>query len=104
MLDVKSWLETTGLKVKEERFLSPPPLPYIIFKDDADISGADNKNCISSRGINIELYSEKVDHVSETKIENLLNEKAIKFKRDRMWIDSEKFFETIYDFNLVEKF
>ena len=104
MLDVKLWMETTELKVAEERFIKPPSLPYIIFTDTTDIGGADNKNCIANREISIELYSLKVDLVSETLITNLLNEKAIKYKRDRIWIDTQGMFETIYDFNLVEKF
>jgi len=104
MLDIETWLETTGLKVAEERFLKPPPLPYIIFMKDIDVSGADNKNCIADRKVSIEFYAKEIDHVSETLIENLLNEKAIKYKRDRTWIDSEKFYQTVYDFNLVEKF
>ena len=102
--DIETWLETTGLKVSEERFLKPPPLPYVVFTDNTEIGGADDKNCIADRSINVELYSLKVDHISETLIENLLNEKAIDFKRDRVWIDTEMMFETIYDFNLVEKF
>jgi hypothetical protein len=104
MLDVKLWLETTGLKVSEERFLKPPPLPYIIFTENNDVSGADDKNCIVSRDISIELYGLKVDHPSEELIEDLLNKKAIEFKRDRIWLDTEMMFETVYDFTLVEKF
>lgn len=104
MLDIKSWLETIGLKVAEERFLEPPPLPYIIFTSDANVRGADNKNCISNRTISIELYSVEVDHISEKLIEDLLNEKAIEYKNDRTWIDTEEFFQSVYDFNLVEKF
>ena len=104
MLDIKDWLEATDLIVSEERFINPPPLPYIIFMEDSDISGADSKNCIASRDISIELYSLKVDHISEKTIENLLNEKAMSFKRDRIWIDTEGMFETVYDFNFVEKF
>ena len=104
MLDIKSWLETISTKVAEERFLKPPALPYIIFMESTDITGADSKNCISNKDISIELYSTVVDHASETLIENLLNEKSINYKRDRIWIDTEMMFETIYDFNLVEKF
>ena len=105
MLDIETWLETTGLKVTEETFTNiPPPLPYICFTDDSDVGGADDKNCIADRNINIELYSLKIDRVSESKIENLLNEKAIKYSRDRIWIDTEQMFETIYDFNIIEKF
>jgi len=94
MLDIKPWLEITGYKVAEERFLKPPAFPYIIFTEEINISGADNK---------IELYSEKIDKISEKKIEDLLNGKAIEFKKDRTWIESEKFFQTVYDFSLTEK-
>jgi hypothetical protein len=104
MLDIEAWLETTGLKVSEERFLKPPPLPYIVFTENKDVSGSDDKNCIASRDISIELYALKVDHPSEDLIESLLNQKAISFKRDRLWLDTEMMFETVYDFNLVEKF
>ncbi|MCL6573153.1 MAG: hypothetical protein K6T88_15960 [Bacillus sp. (in: Bacteria)] len=104
MVDIETWLKRTGLKVSEERFLKPPPLPYIIFTENNDVSGADDKNCIANRDISVELYSLKVDRISEDLIENLLNEKAIRFKRDRIWIDTEGMFETIYDFNFTEKY
>ncbi|WP_411680424.1 hypothetical protein [Clostridium thailandense] len=104
MLDVKVWLESTGMKVAQERFLKPPALPYIIFLETSSVSGADNKNCISDRSISIELYSDKINKASEGAIEDLLNEKAIEYSKDRTWIDSEKFFQTVYDFNLIEKF
>ena len=105
MLDIETWLETTGLKVAEECFFNiPPPLPYINFTNNTEVSGADNKNCVANRIISIELYSLKIDHISETKIENLLNEKAIKYSKDHIWIETEKMMSTIYDFNIIEKF
>ncbi|MCT8978307.1 hypothetical protein N4T77_17095 [Clostridium sp. CX1] len=103
MLEIKSWLETTGMKVAEERFLKPPALPYIIFLEEVNVSGADNKNCIVDRNISIELYSDKINREAESKIDALLNEKVIEYRKNRTWIDSEKFFQTVYDFNLVEK-
>lgn len=101
MLDIKSWLETTDYKVAEERFLKPPALPYIIFTEETDMRGADNKNFIADRKLSIELYSDKINREAEKKIENLLEQ--IEYKKDRTWIDSEKFFQTVYDFNLLEK-
>ena len=101
--DIKSWLETIGLKVAEETFLKPPPLPYINITDNTDVSGADNRNCIANRAISVELYSLKIDKVSEGLIENLLNEKAIQYSKDHVWIDTEQMMSTIYDFNIVEK-
>lgn len=104
MLDVKIWLKTTGMDVAEQRFLQPPPLPYIVFTEDRDVSGSDNKNCIADRAITIELYSDKINREAEAKVEALLNEKSIQYKKERTWIDSERFFQTMYDFNLKEKF
>lgn len=103
MLDIKVWLENTGMKVAEECFFKPPPLPYVIFKESTEVTGADNKNCLSTRDVSIELYSYKINHESEKKIENLLNEKSISNKKNRTWIESEKFFQTVYDFDLLEK-
>ena len=103
MLDVKSWLEATRLKVSEERFIKPPPLPYIVFTDDTDIGGSDTENNIADRTISIELYSLNIDYISEALIKNLLNEKVLKYKNDRIWIDTEQMFESIYDFNFLEK-
>lgn len=104
MLDVKVWLETTGMKVAEVSFIKPPQLPYIAFLESRNVRGADNKNLIADRELSIELYSAKIDRESEQKIEDILNEKSIEYSKDRTWIDSEKFFQTVYDFNLLEKF
>jgi len=101
--DIKTWLETTGLKVAEERFLKPPPLPYIVFTDNDDVSGSDDKNFINDRNISIELYSLNVDKISEKLIKDLLNAKGISYKNDRVWIDIQMLFSSIYDFNFVEK-
>lgn len=102
MLDIKTWLETTGMKVAEEKFSKPPPFPYIVFSEELNAGGADNKNCIAKRSISIELYSDKINKQAENLIETLLNN--TEFKRDRTWIDSQTFYQTVYDFDLIEKF
>lgn len=104
MLDVKTWLESTGMKVAENHFNTPPQLPYIVYAAAQAVTGADLKPCISERDLSIELYSGKIDNEAEGKIEAYLSEKAISFKKERTWIDSERFYQTVYDFYLVEKF
>ncbi|WP_066679319.1 hypothetical protein [Clostridium septicum] len=103
MLDVKELLKKTGLKVEETSFLKAPPLPYIIFLEDIEELGADIKNNIVERDITVEFYSSRIDKERENVIEDLLREKLIKFRKDRVYIDSQKFFETIYTFSLYEK-
>lgn len=103
MLDIKQWLQNTGMKVAENYFKKPPSLPYVIFKENTKIRGADNKNNLSNRDITIELYSEIINHKAEKNIENLLDERSIEYSRNRTWIESESFFQTVYDFNFIEK-
>ncbi|EDS77293.1 putative prophage pi2 protein 38 [Clostridium botulinum C str. Eklund] len=103
MTDIKQWLKTTGMKVAEDHFKKPPALPYVIFKENTKVSGADNKNCLSNRSITVELYSEIINHKAEKNIENLLDEISIEYDRDRTWIESQSFFQTVYDFDLKEK-
>lgn len=103
MLDIKSFLNKTGMKVAENCFLKPPALPYIVFLENSSVGGADNKNCLIKRNITVELYSEKINRQKEKSVENLLNNRLINFSKNRTWIDSEGFFQTVYDFNLYEK-
>lgn len=103
MLAIKSWLETTGMPAAEDRFLKPPALPYIVFTEINTVSGADDKNFIAGRQISAELYSDKIDVTAEQSIENLLNAKGIHYSKSRMWVGTEMFFQTVYDFDLTEK-
>lgn len=103
MLDVKAWLETTGLTVAESRFLYPPTLPYVVFLVAADIGGADLVNTLISRDITIELYAETVSAAGETGIEALLDALPTAYTKTRIWLAAEKMFETIYEFTIAER-
>lgn len=103
MLDVKNLLDQTGLKVGEVAFSKPPALPYIIILEDKEELGADQLNNIINRNVTIEFYSEKINKEKEVEIENLLKSKSLKFKKERVYIDSQKIFETIYTFSIYEK-
>lgn len=102
-INVKEMLEETGLKVSENCFLRAPELPYIVFLENSSYSGADNKICLLERDITVELYSSKINREKESELEKILITNSIEFSKNRTWIDSEKFYQTIYDFNLYEK-
>ncbi len=103
MLDVKAFLEQTELPVREQRFLGVMPLPAIVFTDAVDIGGADLINNLITRNIGIEFYAETIDLLNEAKIELLLDSLPISYTRTRDWIESEKFFSTIYEFTITER-
>ena len=103
MLAIKQWLQTTGLSVAEEAFSAPPALPYIVFNESVNVGGADAQNLTAERMVSIELYSAKITSAAEQSIETLLNAKAFHYTKDRIWIGTDLFFQTIYDFTLTEK-
>lgn len=103
MLDVKTWLETTGMNVAETSFKISPNLPYIVFLSDEDSKGADDKICIIERDITVELYSDVIKREKEKLLEDLFKKEKINFRKSRIWIDSEKIYQTTYDFSLYEK-
>ncbi len=103
MLDIKALLLQTGLPVREQRFLGVMPLPAIVYTDDLEVGGADLKNNLITHNIGIELYAEAIDLENETKIETVLDSLPISYTRHRDWIESEKFFATMYEFTITER-
>ena len=104
MLDVKQWLKDgTGLQVANTAFINKVSLPFIVFLEDTETKGSDLHNDLVERTFTIELYSSTISKANENKIENLLNEKSIKYTKSRTWIDDEHCFETVYDFSILER-
>ena len=103
MQQIKFLLESTGLPVRENRYLGVMPLPCIIYSDDIETGGADLLNNVITHNIGVELYSEKIDRTNEERIEKLLDAMPIKYTRTRDWIESEKFFLCQYAFIIIER-
>ena len=102
-INVKEMLEETGLKVAEDCFLRAPALPYIVFLEKSNCNGADHKVFILERDITVELYSSRINREKENELEEIFIKNYIDFRKNRIWIDSEKVFQTVYDFSLYEK-
>lgn len=104
MLDIKQWLiDGTGFKVANTAFINKVSLPFIVFLEDVDARGSDLENDLAEIKITVEFYSTIVSKENELKIEKLLNEKSLKYEKSRTWIETEKCFETIYDFSFLER-
>ena len=80
-----------GIQHIETCWAMPPSLPYAVYHDRATRRGADLYNGITEHNITIELYAQNPAEDLEALIE------------ERMWIDTEHFFETVYDFTYTEK-
>lgn len=100
--DIKEWLEPVGIPAAELRFLKPQKPPYAVYLCEEEITGGDTKNLICTRDVSVEVYAEKAEREKEQEIERLLDAEAIPYEKRRVWLESEKLFETIYDFTLIE--
>lgn len=103
MLDLDKELNSTGIPFKNLYWVKSPAYPYGIYDDTLLIRGDDERLTIVEHTTTLELYAEKIDANAEDKIENWLNDKHFEFNKSRYWIDSEKHFQTIYEFEFIEK-
>lgn len=103
MRDVKAWLQTSGIAGTEDHYVKAPAYPYFVYSEKINRYGADMKNNLCQREINLELYTEDTPGVAERRIEALLDAEAIPFEKSRYWIASEKHLQSMYSFTLIEK-
>lgn len=103
MLDIKTWLQTVGRPVADTSFTPDEghELPNICFIDKVKVEGQDDKNNLKRHSLSVEYYSETDEY--NTALENLFNDKAIKYDRERVYLTDDNMFETIYEFEILER-
>lgn len=103
-MDIKAYIESqTGIPTAEVAFTKPQKLPFIAIIDRTDAGGDDFHTRIISHDLTVEFYSERINAANESRIEAAFEKKAWKASKDRIWLNSEKMFETIYSINFTEK-
>lgn len=82
-----------------------PKLPYFVVVEQArEDFMADGEHYYKVQNFDIELYFEEKDPILEDKIESFFDKEAIAYDvSEDMWIDSERFFEKVYNVNLGGK-
>lgn len=94
---------TLGIPVAYLQFSKPQKLPFIAYYEEHTvIEGADNYNLFRRTTIRIEFYSEKKDPDFERKIENLFRTVEIEKYKD-IYLDDEKMFMTVFEFETIQK-
>lgn len=97
-------LKETGIPYKETTFKKAPSTTYAIYTDTINRRGGDSKNLLNDHRIFIELYSRSIDLESEKKLESQFDKFAVNFnKSERVWFEDEQVYQTIYEFNYIEK-
>lgn len=109
-MDIKKILSSTGIKMKEVRFLKPPSLPYIVFFDNQNIRCSDNKFIhngilIKDHEVTIELYistlEEDLEHIE--KVESAINTFLVDYTKEIEWIEEKEHFKITYEFEKTTK-
>ena len=96
-------IEEIGLPFAYHHFAegeSPDP-PFICFlTSGSDNFAADGRDYFKINQINIELYTDRKDPDLEDSVEAVLDEHGIFYQKTEVWIDSEKLYEVLYQFEM----
>ena len=96
-------LQKTGIPFAYDHFAegeSPEP-PFICYLcPGSNNFSADGKVYYKINQVNIELYTDRKDPAVEQKLEDALDAASIFYNKTEVWIDSEKLYEVLYQFEM----
>lgn len=106
LVELKKVLDATGLPVAYSHFTAtatnplpkPPYITYLVSYSSNFI--ADNKVYKKIDNVQVELYTNKKDLVSENKLETQLDNSDIPYQSIETYIESEKLFQKIYEIKI----
>ena len=104
--DIQSELKKIGIPIAYYQFppKSNPKMPYLIYYDEnGSERGGDFNICIVESDIKIELYANKIDKETEEKVKQTLRNLKVEFEVERLWIEKEECWETIFEFSIIDK-
>ena len=78
----------------------PPFLCYLL--PGSNNFSADGKVYYKIGRVNLELYTDRKDPLLEQKLEAALDAASIFYNKTEVWIDSEKLYEVLYQFEMEE--
>ena len=96
-------MEEIGLPFAYHHFAegeSPDP-PFICFlTTGSDNFAADGRDYFKIDRIHVELYTDRKDPVLENSVETVLDRHGIFYNKSEVWIESERLYEVLYQFEL----
>ena len=99
--EIVEMLEETNLPIAYDHFAegeSPDP-PFICFLfPGSDNFSADGRVYLKIRNVNVELYTDEKSPETESRVEEVLTQHNIFYTKTESWIESEKLYEVLYQF------
>ena len=103
MDDLMQLMEEIGLPFAYDHFAegeSPVP-PFITFLlPGSDNFAADGKVYLKINEVHIELYTDEKNPETEALVEAVLDAHEIFYDKSEVWIESEKLYEVLYQFEM----
>ena len=103
MKRIAELIKSMGLPFAYDHFAegeSPAP-PFICYlTPGSDNFAADGRSYYKINIVNIELYTDTKDPSVEQKVESVLDANGIFYDKTEVWIESEKLYEVLYQFEL----
>lgn len=101
--DVPALLERLGFPFSYDHFAEGegPDPPFLVYRyPKADNFAADGVTYFKQDVLHIEVYTDRKDPALEEQIEAALDESGIFYGKGETWIDSEKLYEVLYQFEM----
>lgn len=103
MKELIAILEEVGIPFAYDHFAegeSPNP-PFLCFLlPGSDNFAADGRVYFKINEVRVELYTDIKDLSAEQAVEAVLDQHGIFYKKSETWIDSEKLYEVLYQFEM----
>jgi len=101
-LTLKQAMKDLGYECAFETFSAFKKVPYtvIAYSFNSDVM-ADNQNFVSVPNYQLELYCNGRDPDEEKKVENELRRLGLPFFKSSAWIEKEKLYQTVYEFQMM---
>ena len=103
MDEISAVLRETGIPFAYDHFAegeSPEP-PFICYLlPGSDNFAADGRVYFKASEVNMELYTDSKDLSVEQKVEAVLDKHGIFYRKSEVWIESEKLYEVLYQFEM----
>ncbi|SEA49518.1 hypothetical protein SAMN04515656_1128 [Eubacterium aggregans] len=101
--ELKNALETLQVPVAYHHFRTgqAPSPPFLVYYEDQDIEYyADDKVYLTATAVTVELYTNEKNIALEESLKALLKDLGILFHRYETWIESEKLYMEVFEFEL----
>ena len=97
-------LDKIGIPNRESRFIEPPAPPFIVYFDGVQVRGADAVNLLKEHACTLELYTDKPDKTTISKMESVLDSMGIPYeKSEQVYLKDQSYYMTTFDFDYIEK-